>query len=79
VPVAWSRVGEPVADFFDTLTIPAHHARFDRFVRYDRAKWALQLNLKNLASERYYETDAVQGWLLPAAPFSPEVTVRVKW
>ena len=69
-------VGERVANLFETLAIPSY-ARVDGLVRYERAKWNVQLNLKNLASERYYETDAVQGLLLPGAPFSPEVTFRL--
>jgi len=70
-------VGERVANLFETLEIPAY-ARVDGLVRYERAKWNLQLNLKNLTGERYYETDAVQGLVMPGAPFSPELTFRLK-
>ena len=70
-------VGERVANLFGTLEIPSY-VRLDGLVRYERAKWNVQLNLKNLSSERYYETDAVQGLLLPGAPFSPELTFRIK-
>jgi hypothetical protein len=54
------------------------YARVDGLVRYERAKWNVQLNLKNLTSRRYYDTDAVQGLLLPGSPFSPELTFRLK-
>ena len=47
-------------------------------MRYERVKWNVQINLKNLTGERYYETDAVQGLLMPGAPFSPELTFRLK-
>ena len=70
-------VGERVANLFETLDIPAY-ARFDGLIRYERAKWNVQLNLKNLTSQHYYDTDAVQGLLLPGAPFSPEVTFRLE-
>lgn len=69
--------GKRVANLFDSLQIPAY-ARVDAFLGYERAKWGLQVNLKNVWSERYYDTDAVQGLLVPGAPFSPEVTLRVK-
>jgi iron complex outermembrane receptor protein len=69
--------GERLANLFDSLRIPGY-ARVDALASYDRPKWGLQLNLKNLTSERYYDTDAVQGLLLPGAPFSPELTFRVK-
>lgn len=69
--------GGRVANLFDSLRIPGY-ARLDTLVSYDRTKWGLQLNLKNITSERYYDTDAVQGLLLPGAPFSPELTFRVK-
>jgi iron complex outermembrane receptor protein len=71
-------VGERVANLFDSLVIPAY-ARVDMLASYDRPRWAVQLNLKNITSERYYETDAVQGLLLPGAPFVPEVALRVKF
>ena len=71
-------VGERVANLFDSLEIPAY-ARVDMLASYDRPRWAVQLNLKNITSERYYETDAVQGLLLPGAPFVPEVALRVKF
>jgi len=70
-------VGERVANLFETLEIPPY-TRVDGLVRYERTKWNLQLNLKNLTGERYYETDAVQGLLMPGAPFSPELTFRLK-
>jgi iron complex outermembrane receptor protein len=70
-------VGERVANLFETLEIPSY-ARIDGLVRYERAKWNVQLNLKNLTSRHYYDTDAVQGLLLPGAPFSPELTFRLK-
>jgi iron complex outermembrane recepter protein len=70
-------VGDRVANLFETLEIPSY-ARIDGLVRYEHAKWNLQLNLKNVTSERYYDTDAVQGLLLPGAPFSPELTFRLK-
>jgi len=70
-------VGERVANLFETIEIPSY-ARIDGLVRYERAKWNLQLNLKNVTGERYYETDAVQGLLMPGAPFSPELTFRLK-
>jgi iron complex outermembrane receptor protein len=70
--------GERTANLFDSLTIPAY-ARVDALVRYERARWTAQLNLKNVSSERYFETDAVQGLQLPAAPFSPELTFRVRF
>jgi len=70
-------VGSRVANLFETLEIPSY-ARIDGLVRYERAKWSLQVNLKNLTGERYYETDAVQGLLMPGAPFSPELTFRLK-
>jgi iron complex outermembrane receptor protein len=69
--------GDRVANLFDSLRIPGY-ARVDALLGYDREKWSLQLNLKNITSERYYDTDAVQGLLLPGAPFSPELTFRVK-
>jgi iron complex outermembrane receptor protein len=69
--------GERVANLFDSLLIP-RYARVDALVGYDRGRWGLQMNLKNLTGERYYDTDAVQGLLVPAAPFSPEVTFRVR-
>jgi iron complex outermembrane recepter protein len=70
-------VGSRVANLFETLTIPSY-ARIDGLVRYERVKWNVQINLKNLTGERYYETDAVQGLLMPGAPFSPELTFRLK-
>ena len=70
-------VGDRVANLFETLSIPSY-TRLDGLVRYEHGKWDVQLNLKNLTSERYYETDAVQGLLLPGAPFSPELTFRIK-
>jgi iron complex outermembrane receptor protein len=70
-------VGPRVANLFETLEIPSY-ARVDGLVRYERVKWSLQVNLKNLTGERYYETDAVQGLLMPGAPFSPELTFRLK-
>ena len=70
-------VGERVANLFETLEIPSY-ARVDGLVRYERAKWNVQLNLKNLTSRRYYDTDAVQGLLLPGSPFSPELTFHLK-
>jgi len=70
-------VGERVANLFETLEIPSY-ARVDGLVRYERAKWNVQLNLKNLTSRRYYDTDAVQGLLLPGSPLSPELTFRLK-
>jgi iron complex outermembrane receptor protein len=69
--------GERVANLFDTLRIPGY-ARVDALLSYDRTKWGLQLNLKNITSERYYDTDAVQDLLLPGSPFSPELTFRIK-
>src|SRR5262245_17445833 len=71
-------VGRRVANLLDSLVIPAY-VRVDGYASYDRQRWALQLNLKNVASERYYETDAVQGLLLPGAPFCPELTFRVRF
>jgi iron complex outermembrane receptor protein len=69
--------GERVANLLDSLRIPKY-ARVDALLSYNRTKWSLQLNLKNITSARYYDTDAVQGLLLPGAPFSPELTFRVK-
>ena len=69
--------GERVANLFDSLRIPAY-MRVDAVLGYERPKWGLQVNLKNVGSERYYDTDAVQGLLIPAAPFSPEIRFRVK-
>jgi iron complex outermembrane receptor protein len=71
-------VGERVANLFDSLEIPAY-ARMDALAGYERARWAVQLNLKNVTSERYFETDAVQGLLLPGSPRHAEVTFRVKF
>jgi len=71
-------VGERVANLFDSLHIPSY-ARLDALASYERTRWTVQLNLKNITSERYYETDAVQGLLLPGSPFNPEVTFRLKF
>jgi outer membrane receptor protein involved in Fe transport len=72
-----SATGVRVANLFETLEIPAY-VRVDGLLQYERAKWAVQLNVKNLTNRRYYETDAVQGLLLPGRPFSPEFTFRLK-
>jgi outer membrane receptor protein involved in Fe transport len=54
-------------------------ARYDAMIGYGRARVSIQLNIKNLTSARYYETDGIFGSVFPAAPRTAQLGLRLRF